>query len=237
MASEAGPILAVIDCAAEDADVVAEAVWLARAAHASVVLVHVARRVAAWTLGGAGALDLALRQTALEQRILSDLQAHADWVRAAGVAAEVEDVYFGDPSAEVAYAANRCRASAVVAARRRQRRFARLLGWRSRDVRLARLLSVPLVLMDATTSSRRGLQPTLELQPTPDERLLVSASTAPAAAEPKADELVLVSGAGTEPGVELEPQADERLLGSSPAERRVAEQTAAPSRRRRKRAA
>jgi hypothetical protein len=48
---------------------------------------------------------------------------------------------------EVAYAANRGRACAVVAARRCAR-FGGVLGWRNRNVRLGRLLRVPLVLVE-----------------------------------------------------------------------------------------
>lgn len=134
-----GPILAVIDREAHDADVVAEAVWLARAAQTSVLLVHVAQP--------SHRADSTLRQAGLELRVLGELDELAAQVREAGLEAHVDDVYFGETSAEVAYAASRRRASVVVAARR-PGRFSKLLAGRSRDVRLGRLLRVPLVLID-----------------------------------------------------------------------------------------
>ena len=160
MATEAGPILAVIDCAADDADVLAEAVWLARAAQTHVLLVHVAR-----PLGRGELVDRAAHEIGFEQRLLRELQELAERARSAGVAAQVEDLYFGDPATEVAYAANRSRASAVVAARRPPRFFG-MFGWLSRDARLGRLLSIPLVLTGA--SARRALdaaQAPLALEP------------------------------------------------------------------------
>jgi K+-sensing histidine kinase KdpD len=143
-----GPVLALVDRAADDADVVAEAVWLARATRASVLLVHVARPV----MGG---------QPAFELRVTRELEQLAEQARDAGVTAHVDDVYFGDTSAEVAYAAACRRASAVVAARRPSR-FSRLLAWRSRDVQLGRLLSVPLVLVEPSAASPSAVD--LEVQ-------------------------------------------------------------------------
>src|SRR5690348_5146729 len=113
MANASGPILAVIDCAADDVDVVAEAVWLARAAHTEVVLMHVAKPVTAW----AGAFERAFQRVGVEQRAMSEMAGLAEQMRGAGIAVRVDDVYFGDASSEVAYAANCLRASSVVAAR------------------------------------------------------------------------------------------------------------------------
>jgi Universal stress protein family len=188
MANASGPILAVIDCVADDVDVVAEAVWLARAARTEVVLVHVARPVTAW----AGSFERAFQQVGLEQRALSEMAGLAEQVRAADIQVRVDDVYFGDASSEVAYAANRRRASAVVAARRATR-LSGLLAWRSRDARLGRLLDVPLVLIEPGSAERRALEALPDFELVPDERLVAPRTAAPSEHAAEAAPVVAVT--------------------------------------------
>jgi hypothetical protein len=175
MASKTGPILAVIDCATEDAEVVAEAAWLARTTRTQVLLMHVGRAIVATPWRGVGAdSDSSQQQIGHEQRVMSELVQMAERLRAAGVDAMVDDVYFGDAAAEVAYAASKSAVSVVVALTRP----AAWLPWRSRDARLSRLLRVPLVLVHPGAPTRGEAEQSFDL--TPDERLL-SATPAVAA--------------------------------------------------------
>jgi hypothetical protein len=182
MAGAVGPVVAIVDRAEDDAEVVAEAAWLARAMRTHVLLVHVARPIG---------------RIGLEVCVQGELQHLARQARAVGVAAQAEDVYFndGDASAEVAYVANRRCASAVVAARR-PRRF---LSWRSRDRRLGRLLRVPLVLVEPDSAPRPAL-PAAEAQPggwTPEVQVQPGGWAPKVEAQP----------GGWAPAVEVQPAA------------------------------